>query len=70
MFITRTKTKVDIFYLDNKADKDGYDYILNTPGIVILNTHYAVQTETNYEGESSSTISRPYVRVEYQECSL
>ena len=70
MFITRTERKVDIFYLDRNNEKADFENLLNDPTVSILGKQYLSQTETTYEGEMSTSMDRPYVRVEYEVCSL
>lgn len=70
MFITRTEREIRIFYLDDNRDSDAFNDLLNNPGIRILSKTFLSQKETNYEGESSTVTERPYVRVEYEACSL
>lgn len=70
MFITRSKKKIDVFYLNQKEEKEAYEDLLNNPSITILSRHYDKETETSYEGEASVVIERPFVRVEYEECFI
>jgi len=70
MFITRTRKKIYVFYIDKKEDREDFEDLLNNPAVTILNKVYLTETETSYEGDSSVTTERPYVRVECEECSL
>ena len=70
MFITRTERKIDTFYLDKRNEREAYEDIINNPAINVLDKKFESTTETVYEGETSSSITRPYVRVEYEVCSL
>jgi hypothetical protein len=70
MFITRTKKHVNTFYLDDAEDRQEFDRLLNDPSIMILDKKFQTQSESTFEGESKTVIERPFVRVEYEECSL
>lgn len=70
MFITRTKKRIGKFYLDKNEDIKDLEAYLNDPSLIILDKTYGTETETSYEGESSVTIQRQFVTLEFEECSL
>ena len=70
MFITRTKKHVITCYLDDAEDKREFDRLLNDPSVIILDKKFQTQSESTFEGESKTVTERPYVRVEYEECSI
>lgn len=70
MFITRTERKVASFYLDDRRDVVEFERLLNDPAVNIIERKYQTQSEASFEGESRTVIERPFVRVEYEICSL
>ena len=70
MYVTRTRTHISNFYLDDVKDKAAFEKIINDPSVNILDKKYYTESTTNYEGESSTTSERPCVRLEWEECSL
>ncbi len=70
MFIARTKRRFESFNLDDKDGAKEYEALISDPGVIIVDKRFATLTETSYEGESSVSISRLWVYVEYEECSL
>ena len=59
-----------MYYLDRQDERADYEDLLNNPAVNILDKHFDTETETTYEGDVSSSTQRPYVRVEYEICSL
>ena len=70
MFVTRSKKHIVTFYLDDKADLEELDKLLNDPSINIVDKKFQTQSESTFEGESKTVIERPFVRVEYEECFI
>jgi hypothetical protein len=70
MYITRTERKVTSFYLDDRRDVAEFERLLNDPSINIIERKYQTQSEATFEGESRTVTERPFVRVEYEICSL
>ncbi len=70
MFIARTKRRFESFNLDDKDGAKAYEELIGSPDVIIVDRRFATLTETSYEGESSVSISRLWVYVEYEECSL
>lgn len=70
MYITRTSRHITTFYLDDTRDRDELDKLLNDPAINVLDKKFQTQSESTFEGESKTVIERPFVRVEYEICSL
>lgn len=70
MFITRTEKKIATFNLNNTQEVTQFEELLNDPSINILSRKYEKLTETTYEGDMSTSVEVPYVRLEYEVCSL
>lgn len=70
MYITRTSRHITTFYLDDVQDKQQLDKLLNDPSVNILDKKFQTQSEATFEGETKTVIERPFVRVEYEICSL
>lgn len=70
MFIARTKRRFESFNLDDKDDAKEYEALISDPGVIIVDKRFAKLTETSYEEESSVSITKLWVYVEYEECSL
>ena len=70
MLIARTKRRFESFNLDDKDGAKEYEALIADPGVIIVDKRFATLAETTYEGESSVSISRLWVYVEYEECSL
>lgn len=70
MYIVRTERKVSTFYLDDGRDLKSFEELLNDPSINIIERKYDKRSEIEFEGEAQKVNERPYVRVEYEICSL
>lgn len=70
MLIAKSERKFDSFNLDSNPEKESYEALLNDPSITIIEKKFTTQTESSFEGESQTSISRLYVYVEYEVCSL
>ena len=70
MYVTRTKTHICNFYLDDIKDKTEFEKLINDPSVNILDEKYYTESTTNYEGESSTTTERPCARLKWEVCSI
>ena len=70
MLIARTKRRFESFNLDSADGAKAYEELVGDPSVIIVDRRFATLNETTYEGESSTSISRLWVYVEYEECSL
>lgn len=70
MFVERKLRQVVQFNLHDAEDLNELRDLMNDPSVVILNRDKIILTESQFDGDTTTTRQEMNVFVEYETCSL
>jgi len=70
MLLPVIEHRLESFYMNDKKDNELLRELLNNPKVTIIEKHFDVETEKEFEGDTVTVTTKPFCRVEYEICSL
>lgn len=70
MYVARTKREHITLILDNQADVETYNEILNDPSVKIIERKIVKKSESSFEEDMQVEIEQTILYLEIERCSL